>query len=109
MNDYYDPQETYLDGQAFREYTVAVYEVIDGRASVGDIRRALGETYKAEWTQDALSALEGVGKIRKVWGVPSRFERNHRVMDGKGVLPGPAKPADKTLAIFPESSRRILA
>jgi hypothetical protein len=107
--DYYDPQDNYLDGEAFRNYTVTVYEAITGRVSVGDIRRVLGNAYKPEWTQDAISALEGVGKIRKVWGVPSRFERNHRVMDGKGVLPGPAKPADRSKAIFPESSRKVTA
>jgi hypothetical protein len=108
--DFYDPEPGYLDTQYFREFTVAVYDAIGERTSIGDIRRVMAEQFNDRMIWDAISALESVGKITRLWGVPSRYSRNLRpVSDGKGVLPGPAAPNAKTTPVMPESSRRILA
>ena len=106
----YDPQND-LDSPAFLRFTAEVYEAITDRVTIGDVRRRMGERFRDRWICSALSSLVAIGKLRECWGaLPTRWERNERgPMDGKGVLPGPAKPASKTMVIYPEAARKVTA
>lgn len=88
----------YLDSPAFHKFTVDVYEVISGPTTIGDIRRAMGDRFNSRWIQDALAALEALGTIRRIWGIPTRWTRMERKdrpkVKRQNVSPG--RPADKT-------------
>lgn len=97
---------SYLDTQAFRLFTVSVYEVIrDEPVSIGDIRRAMGvDKCNLRWLADALSDLVAARLIDECWGaLPSRWVRSTRkpleygTGSRMGIKPmGPA-PKDKPM------------
>ena len=73
--------ESHTDTPRFKAYMLLVFRAIpkDGYATVGSIRRALGENEMPRWTQDAIDGLVGQGSIRASWTVkPTRYERTGR-------------------------------
>lgn len=67
----------YLDTPAFKAFCILLVKVIGkiGRASIGDLRRALGSDFNERWIHDALNVLVAARLLRRVSHVaPSRWE-----------------------------------
>ncbi len=83
----------YLDTPRFAQFCIQMLKAINCPMSYGDIRRAMGDGYNQRWAADAIENLVGSGRLKRLWGAYSRFERTggdpKQVEVGKFTIPKP--------------------
>lgn len=73
-HDDYDT-EGYLESAAFAKFAIKVRSVIHGPTTIGEIKRALGESRIDRWLMDAIDNLLGAGLITECWSYRMQWQR----------------------------------